>query len=56
MDFFSYRDIKPANVMIADDGSPVLMDLGSANLARVEVSTAKISRQLQVSRLFYEGT
>lgn len=47
--FFSFcRDIKPANVMIADDGSPVLMDLGSANLARVEISNAKISRQLQV--------
>lgn len=47
--FFSFcRDIKPANVMIADDGSPILMDLGSANLARVEVSNAKISRQLQV--------
>nr|XP_022309953.1 serine/threonine-protein kinase 16-like [Crassostrea virginica] len=44
---YAHRDIKPANVMIADDGSPVLMDLGSANLARVEVSTAKISRQLQ---------
>lgn len=44
---YAHRDIKPANVMIADDGSPVLMDLGSANLARVEVSNAKISRQLQ---------
>lgn len=44
---YAHRDIKPANVMIADDGSPILMDLGSANLARVEVSNAKISRQLQ---------
>ncbi|XP_062574431.1 serine/threonine-protein kinase 16-like [Saccostrea cucullata] len=44
---YAHRDIKPANVMIADDGSPILMDLGSADLARVDVSSAKISRQLQ---------
>ncbi|MCZ6803289.1 MAG: AarF/UbiB family protein [Proteobacteria bacterium] len=27
---FIHRDIKPANIFIRDDGSPVLLDFGSA--------------------------
>jgi len=36
---FAHRDMKPGNVMIADDGSPILMDFGSAIPARVKVET-----------------
>ena len=36
---FAHRDMKPGNVMIADDGSPILMDFGSAIPARVKVQT-----------------
>ena len=36
---FAHRDMKPGNVMIADDGSPILMDFGSAIPARIKVET-----------------
>ena len=36
---FAHRDMKPGNVMIADDGSPILMDFGSAIPARIKVDT-----------------
>ena len=36
---FAHRDMKPGNVMIADDGSPILMDFGSAIPARIEIGT-----------------
>lgn len=26
---YAHRDVKPGNIMIADDGSPILMDFGS---------------------------
>ncbi|CAL1716456.1 unnamed protein product [Somion occarium] len=34
---YAHRDLKPGNVMIADDGTPILMDFGSAMKARVKV-------------------
>ncbi|TIA99612.1 hypothetical protein E3P92_01789 [Wallemia ichthyophaga] len=34
---YAHRDIKPGNVMLADDGTPVLMDLGSCIKARVRI-------------------
>lgn len=36
---FAHRDMKPGNVMIADDGSPILMDFGSAIPARIKIQT-----------------
>lgn len=36
---FAHRDMKPGNVMIADDGSPIVMDFGSAIPARIRVET-----------------
>lgn len=36
---FAHRDMKPGNVMIADDGSPILMDFGSAIPARIKIET-----------------
>ena len=44
-----YRDIKPGNVMMNDDGTPVLMDLGSANKARVEIKSRSEAQALQVN-------
>ncbi|KAI0951182.1 hypothetical protein AcW1_008294 [Taiwanofungus camphoratus] len=34
---YVHRDLKPGNVMIADDGSPILMDFGSAMKARIKI-------------------
>ncbi|KII85212.1 hypothetical protein PLICRDRAFT_166831 [Plicaturopsis crispa FD-325 SS-3] len=34
---YAHRDLKPGNVMISDDGRPILMDFGSTVRARVEV-------------------
>ncbi|THG97341.1 hypothetical protein EW026_g4636 [Hermanssonia centrifuga] len=34
---YAHRDLKPGNVMIADDGRPILMDFGSCMKARVKI-------------------
>ncbi|ESP04238.1 hypothetical protein LOTGIDRAFT_223991 [Lottia gigantea] len=44
---YAHRDVKPANVMIGDDSTPILMDLGSAAKARVEIKTSAQGRALQ---------
>lgn len=36
---YAHRDIKPGNVMLADDGTPVLMDFGSTVKARIPVES-----------------
>ena len=39
---YAHRDIKPGNVMIADDGkTPILMDFGSTIKARVYIKTRR---------------
>ncbi|KAJ7077166.1 protein kinase [Mycena belliarum] len=35
---YAHRDLKPGNIMIADDGAPIVMDFGSTIKARVEIS------------------
>jgi len=48
---FAHRDMKPGNVMIADDGSPILMDFGSAIPARIRIETRTQALFQQVALL-----
>ena len=45
--FIFYRDIKPANVLITEEGGAVLMDLGSMDKAVFHASSTKEGQRLQ---------
>lgn len=42
------RDLKPTNILLGDEGQPVLMDLGSMNQARIHVEGSRQALTLQV--------
>ena len=50
---FAHRDMKPGNVMIADDDSPILMDFGSAIPARIKIETRSQALLQQVLSLTF---
>ena len=41
------RDLRPANVMMSDDGQPILADFGSAIPARIKITSRTIALQEQ---------
>ncbi|NXG79676.1 STK16 kinase, partial [Baryphthengus martii] len=45
--FHPRRDLKPTNVLLDEDDQPVLMDLGSMNQARIEVSSSRKAMAVQ---------
>lgn len=42
------RDLKPTNILLGDEGQPVLMDLGSMKQARIHVESSRQALALQV--------
>ncbi|KAI4152062.1 MAG: hypothetical protein LQ340_003127 [Diploschistes diacapsis] len=45
---YAHRDIKPGNIMIADDGkTPILMDLGSLATSPVAITSRSLALQVQ---------
>ena len=44
---YAHRDIKPHNVLLRDDYFPVIMDLGSVEVARVKIRTHSDAQYLQ---------
>ncbi|XP_075685283.1 serine/threonine-protein kinase 16 [Rhinoderma darwinii] len=44
---YAHRDLKPTNVLLADDDRPLLMDLGSMNHARIEVNGTRQAMAVQ---------
>ncbi len=49
MDFSTCcRDLKPHNVLLEEDDTPVLMDFGSMGEAKIEINGAAQARALQV--------
>lgn len=44
---YAHRDLKPGNIMMMEDGTPVVMDLGSATVARVDIKSLREATALQ---------
>ncbi|KAK9467613.1 kinase-like domain-containing protein [Lipomyces arxii] len=44
---YAHRDIKPGNIMLNQSGLPVLMDLGSCDRARIEVTSRHQALEIQ---------
>lgn len=49
---YAHRDIKPGNVMLADDGKPILMDFGSTVVARVPIRNRNEALTQQVRCIY----
>uniref|UniRef100_A0AC11BJ34 Serine/threonine kinase 16 n=1 Tax=Ovis aries TaxID=9940 RepID=A0AC11BJ34_SHEEP len=44
---YAHRDLKPTNILLGDEGQPVLMDLGSMNQACIRVEGSRQALALQ---------
>ncbi|XP_021568463.1 serine/threonine-protein kinase 16 isoform X2 [Carlito syrichta] len=44
---YAHRDLKPTNILLGDEGQPVLMDLGSMNQAHIHVEGSRQALTLQ---------
>ncbi|KAK1336662.1 hypothetical protein QTO34_002696 [Cnephaeus nilssonii] len=44
---YAHRDLKPTNILLGDEGQPVLMDLGSMKQARIHVESSRQALALQ---------
>lgn len=44
---YAHRDLKPTNILLGDEGQPVLMDLGSMKQARIQVENSRQALALQ---------